>query len=749
MLEKPSVPEANRGTFELLHSKIQQQLYAMRWTELRPIQVDTIQEIILRKNNRIVISAQTAGGKTEAAFLPILSGIVENYSGSVQALYVGPLKALINDQFRRLEDLCQRASIPVHRWHGDVSQSAKNALIKKPSGVLLITPESLESLFVNRPQHINSLFARLAFIVIDEMHSFMGTERGAHLKSLICRAVPRTQEKVSLIGLSATLGDMNDACKWLCLYEDENVALIADDTDEKTIRYMIHGYLRSKSERVEEEENTDGSYGKVFKPDVTSADERLAEDIYKAFNGKTALIFANSKAKLEFYADLVRRRTERKRLPNSFRVHHGSLGKSEREDTEEDLRSNRATAVFCSSTLEMGIDIGNVSIVGQIGSPWSVNSLIQRLGRSGRQYDQASVMRMLIEEYEPDDSTPLIKRLYPNLLQAVGMSELMLEKWCEPPELNRIHASTFVHQIMSIIAEVGGISADKLFDILIERGAFSNISKNMFIHILHSLGDNDIIEQIPEGDLILGLEGEKIVRRFDFYAAFRVDEELRVMHKDRCIGSVLLNSGTGAEGFIILAGRRWKIIEVDMKRREIMVVPSRGGRLPFFSGGQGPDIHTRIRQKMREVLFSDKVPLYLDPKAGELLEYAREVAINAKLDERDIYKEGSNIIWFTWTGSRINRTLMGLGRFYGELNVLDDGIALTFEDASIEEIKMKYRGFLKRCPPAEELAVYFPTLIQEKFDEYLSDGILAQVFAHNYLDINGALNLIVKLINSP
>ncbi|MCD6325940.1 DEAD/DEAH box helicase [bacterium] len=736
------MPEGNQKAFGLLHPSIQRKLYDMKWTELRPIQVDTIREIILAKSSRIVISAQTASGKTEAAFLPILSEIANECSGGVRALYIGPLKALINDQFRRLEDLCQRASIPVWRWHGDVGQSSKRALIKTPSGVLLITPESLESLFINRPQHIDKLFRRLSFVVIDEMHSFMGTERGAHLKSLIHRLAPRSKEKLSVIGLSATLGDMKHACDWVRLNQTEGAFLIEDETEEKTIRYMVHGYLRepSRGKEASDEENCEGCG-----PEATAADEAMASDIYEAFKNKTALIFANSKSKLEFFADRVRRISQRKGLLSPFRVHHGSLGKGVREDAEDDLRSNRPTSVFCSSTLEMGIDVGNVSIIGQIGPPWSVSSLIQRLGRSGRGPEQPSIMRVFIDEYESGNSTPIIRRLYPSLLQAIAMSELMLQKWCEPPDLDRIHASTLIHQIMSVIAETGGVKTDRLHQKLIKNGVFKNVSKDMFIRVLRCLGDKDVIEQMSEGDLILGIEGERVVRRFDFYAAFRVDDEVRVMHKSKCIGSVLLYPSLAADGFIILAGRRWKILEVDRKRREILVTPSKGGRLPFFSGSHGPDVHPAVRQKMREVLFSDKSIPYLDPKASELLEYARAVADDSKLSEACFSKDESTITWFTWTGSRINRTLMALGHFYGDMHISDEGIALNFERTSAERICEAYRGFLESCPTAVELAASFPCLQQEKFEHYLSDALLAEVFADSNLDIDGAKRIIEHL----
>ena len=227
---------------QLLHPEMQEQLYHMNWRELKPIQSSAIQQII-EGDGHLIISAPTAGGKTEAAFLPILSVILGDYSDGVRAVYVGPLKALINDQFRRLEDLCQKSDIPVHKWHGDVSAAAKKELAKNPTGVLLITPESIESLFINYPDRLGDMFKRLAFVVVDELHSFLGTERGASLHSLLARLVSRSQLRVRLVALSATFGQdegVQAARSWLSLRDGERVApSIVEPPGGKTLRYQV------------------------------------------------------------------------------------------------------------------------------------------------------------------------------------------------------------------------------------------------------------------------------------------------------------------------------------------------------------------------------------------------------------------------------------------------------------------------------------------------------------------------------
>lgn len=731
------------SAFQWLHSALQEQLYRMRWTQLRPIQVEAI-HALLSGSDHLIVSANTAGGKTEAAFLPILSRIVEEGRPGLRAVYVGPLKALINDQFRRLEDLCTTAEIPVHKWHGDVGRDKKKSFLQNPSGVLLITPESVESLFINHPHRLDMLFSDLSFIVIDELHTFIGSERGAHLKSLLARMMQKAREPIRLVGLSATLGDVCLAARWMCPKEPESVRIIADSA-AKTIKYVIKGYLRSggKPDSVAElDEERDGG-DEVDAPLETEADYALAEDLICAFSAKTALIFANNKARLEFYADLVSRTCQRTRRPDTFRIHHGSLSKAEREETEEALRSTFPTTTFCSATLELGIDVGNVAAVGHIGAPWSVNSLTQRLGRSGRRDGEASVMLVHVQEDEPTAQTGLVDRLFPELLQAVAMTELLLEKWCEPPDWNRLHLSTLVQQVLSVVAETGGASAVTLHDRLVVRGAFADLPKDVFIRVLRDIGASDLLEQTPEGDLILGLVGERIVRSADFYAAFVTNEEYKVICAGHVIGTVTSVPGMGADGFLILAGRRWRILEVNSEHKDILVEPAKGGRLPYFKGASGADIHPRVREKMREVLGNESMPGYLNPKAEEMLRMAREVGRGLGLPGLSLIRDGVDLWWFTWTGSRIHRTLAALGQHYAGLDVQDEGIALRFERTTEADVRHAYLALAESCPSAEEIAARLPVRVTEKYDSFLSDDLQCLLYARNCLDCNGARTVIV------
>ncbi|WP_321505944.1 DEAD/DEAH box helicase [uncultured Methanoregula sp.] len=688
----------------------------MRWEELRPIQVDAI-HAIFETNQNLIISAKTASGKTEAAFLPILSRIVDRKGPGISAIYVGPLKALINDQFQRLEKLCELAEIPVFKWHGDVGSSGKIKFLKNPLGVLLITPESIESLFINHPNELKRLFGSLSFIVIDEMHSFIGNERGAHLKSLLSRVKHKSPPGVRLIGLSATFGDNELAKKWLIPRKSESVTVITDPGEQKEIKYLVRGYVPKKFPNENEPEDEDP----------------VVLDVVNYFYGKTALIFVNSRERLELYTDKTRGYLERNGMPDMFRIHHGSLSKSEREETEDALKSNRPTATFCSSTLEMGIDVGNVSRIGQIGAPWSVNSLNQRLGRSGRKDSEASELIMFIPEGLPKDES-IIDRLHPELLRAVAMSELMIEKWNEPPQIDFFHYSTLIQQILSVIKEHGGVTAKDLFDTLISNGAFTNVRQSEFLQILRSMGAADLIDQDDRDVLILGLVGESIVSNFEFYSAFTTPREFSVIHKGRKIGSIQSTPDLETREFLILAGRRWEILNVDFEKEVILVEPSKGGKVPKYFGGGGADIHRRIREKMHEVVLSDIIPTYLDKKAQMMLKKAQHAARSAGLATNPFVVDGAFTYWFTWTGSAKHRTLFTLGREFGGMKVEDEEIALKFKGVSPAQILEKYRALVENCPSPEEIAEKFQGRTSEKYDQYVPESLQIAAYAKRYID---------------
>ncbi|HBN76097.1 MAG TPA: DEAD/DEAH box helicase [Planctomycetaceae bacterium] len=717
---------SNHPAYEKLAPSIQRALYKKGWETLRPLQEQAI-HILCGTESDLLISAQTAAGKTEAAFLPILSLIQPNSMGSVRAIYVGPLKALINDQFRRLEDLCQYAEIPVHRWHGDVSSKSKKELVKCPGGVLLITPESLESIFINRSESLRHLFHSLSYIVLDEVHSMHGSERGTHLRSLLSRLDHYTITQPRLVGLSATIGAPEQTCHWMRPDQPERVKLLLDENNQKSVRFGLFAYFQDN------EELSDDS--KLDESKTATGKQALINHVFQSFSREKNLIFVNARAGVEFYTDELNRRAKSMGKHGQFLIHHGSLSKEIRQHTEKMMLGRRPYSTVCSATLELGIDIGNVRSIAQIGCPWSVSSLLQRLGRSGREEGASQRMQLYVVEPLPIGKNEA--KYYPELIQAIALTELMLEKWVEPPLSAVGDLSTLIHQVLSLITETGGVSALMLYRRLIKAGAFRSVPQEVFIRLLKKMGQEDLVEQTEEGDLILGLKGEIIVRSHDFYAAFSSTPEFRVVFQSRPLGRLPTIYVPEVGSHLLLAGRRWRVLEVDHTRREIAVKPAQGRKQPLFTGGNGV-IHRRVRQKMRDVLSDQAVYAYLNPTGKELLEAARQEFVSKRLQQTDLLPlSDSKTIWFPWTGSHIQSTLVALLKHH-RMKVTEGLFSLEIE-MSETHFRNALRKIVNNLPKPELIAPLLSHSVEaRKYDEFLDDWLREWSICQDIIDLEGA-----------
>lgn len=703
-----------------LDPRIQRWVWEKRWTELRDIQEETI-ATVLDGDDDLLVAAATASGKTEAVFLPLCSLATASRKAGLQVLYVSPLKALINDQFNRLEGLCGGLDLPVHRWHGDVGQGSRRALLGSPSGVLLITPESLEAFFVLRGPSLKKLFAALEAVVVDEVHSFIGRERGRQLQSLLHRIEVVVKRRVRRAGLSATLGDMGLAAEFLRPGNGEQVKQIVSSASGQEIRLQIRGY-RDIPATPEEPGIADAS------GHVTNAPGAIAEHLFATVRGSDNLVFANSRREVEEYTDALRRLAARDRLPDVFWPHHGSLSKAIREDAEDRLKKDEgAITVVCTSTLELGIDIGSVTSVAQIGPPPSVASLRQRLGRSGRRGDPA-ILRIYVAEESLQADTPPQDQLRAGLVQAIAMTELLIEGWCEPPEVRSIHLSTLIQQLLSLLAQHGGARADQAWRVLCETGPFREVDTNLFASFLRQLGQQGVLMQASDGSLLPGPEGERIINHHGFYAAFATPEEYRVLASGKELGTLPIDF-TLIEGmYLIFAGRRWRVEGIDEVHKIIEVTPASGGQPPRF-GSSGNAIHDRVRERMKAIYAATNWPAFLDPVARDLLSEARENFRRLRLDELSLVEWGRDTVVFPWADDRVHTTLALLLAARG-LSVMPDGIALTVVGVGPERAAECFRD-VAEAPIANptDLARMAPNRAREKYDYLLGDELLALAFA--------------------
>ncbi|MCL2723600.1 MAG: DEAD/DEAH box helicase [Polyangiaceae bacterium] len=726
------------GAFELLHPRIQQTLWDMKWTELHPVQVRAIEH--LRAGGRdCVISSPTASGKTEAAFLPVLSAIADEPTGSVRAMYIGPLKALINDQFRRLEDLCERLNMPVHKWHGDVDAAARRRLTTTPSGVLLITPESLEAMFVLRATRMPSIFSRLEYVVIDELHAFLESERGAQIRSQLHRLRIRAGCNPIRIGLSATIAEPERALAWL-RPDGEPATLIADSGGESALAIRVRGIW--KPARAEERGEDDDD--RVSDPSMVE----LSRGILLACHGKTNLVFANSKATIEQLADELATQGAAMHLPDEIVVHHGSLSKEQREYAEARLQDQRPCTAVCSNTLEMGINIGEVDEIVQVAAPWSVASLVQRLGRSGRHSGKRRTLRAYFMERANHENLDLWERLHLGFLQGVAIIELMLERFLEPPNTERAHLSTLIHQTISMIAETGGQAAYALYERVTAGRAFGAVERQDFAELLRELGRRKVIEQAEDGTLVLGEAGERLVEHYSFYPAFVAPSELRVISGGNLIGTIPMPPPPGEH--LILAGRRWRVDQVDAARREVLVSPAKGRKPPWFLSLPGV-VHGAVHEKMRELLVGSTIPAYLDATAVEMLTDARAAARQWAGFQPSVQDFLGGFRLFVWKGSRIQQTL-AIALSVATLRYRDYDVGFDVF-AGRSELLAALDSFA-RTPNEAALAAYadeqllLRELGREKFESYIPANQWRRNFVREQLDISGAVEVATELANA-
>jgi ATP-dependent helicase Lhr and Lhr-like helicase len=737
MTSPASSSESRSSNIELLDERIQRWVWAKGWTSLRDAQELAI-PILLEGQKDVIIAAATASGKTEAAFLPILSKLVRNGEEMGVALYISPLKALINDQWGRLDQLCEELEVPVVPWHGDISPTRKRRFMKRPQGVLLITPESLEAMFVLRGHEVRRFFGELEYVVVDELHAFIGSDRGKQLQSLLQRIEAAIDRRVPRVGLSATLGDMGLAARFL-RPAGAVAEVISSTAAGQELKVQLRGYLIEGMQETLVPESEQAA--------ESAAHASIADHLFKVLHGSNNLLFPNSRSKVEYYSDLLRRRCEREGIPNEFWPHHGSLSREIREDTEAALKAgDRPATAICTTTLELGIDIGAVRSVAQVGPPPSVAALRQRLGRSGRRPGEAAILRAYVMEHAVTAESPLSDRLREGLVQSTATIRLLLERWFEPPRAGGLHLSTLVQQVLSMIAERGGVSAAEASRTLVVDGPFAGLKPRQLAALLREMGRRELVVQDSSGALLLGQLGERLVGSHDFYAAFASSEEWQIVQDGRALGTLPIDSPVFEGMCIIFGGRRWKILNVCAEPAVLTVAPDPSGRPPMFDSGR-PMVHERIRVEMRKILGEDGEIGFLDAGAQGLLREARKFYRDARLAERMVVMDGKTVLLLSWAGDFANNALVLLLRSLGLETGSNDGLVVRCEgwgldrlvDACSDIVDLDEVDLLAMLKDVENIG-------QSKWDWALPRELLVQSYASMHLDIAAAKEVAARLM---
>lgn len=732
---------------------VQEYIYQNHWENLRSIQVAAA-DAIFNTDENVLLTASTASGKTEAAFFSIITLFSEDMPSSVGCIYIGPLKALINDQFSRLNDLCAEADIPVWHWHGDVAQSHKAKLMRHPSGILQITPESLEALLLHKHAAIAKLFGDLRFVVIDEVHSLLRGDRGGQTLCLIERLSRIAGVNPRRIGLSATIGDPEGTGEFLSLGTGRKTVIPKIDAKGSKWRLSMEHFYVKDAQAAEDKQIPDALPVLEEKTDdaPANADPGIGY-IFEHTRGKKCLVFVNSREECEMVTTTLRHYCELNHEPDRFLVHHGNLSASYRETAEGIMKDDsQYMTTVTTATLELGIDIGRLERAFQIDAPWTVSSFLQRMGRTGRR-ELPPEMWFVIREDEPEVRAMLPTTIPWKLLQGIALVQLYLEeRWVEPPRLDRLPFSLLYHQTMSTLASCGELSPRALADRVLRLHYFHRITQEDYRVLLRHLIATDHIQQTEQGGLIVGLAGERVINSFKFYGVFQESEEYTVRSESQELGTIVSPPPVGEK--LAIAGHVWQVLDVDHKRRLIYCRQVKGSVPAYF--GQCPgDLHTKILTRMRRVLQEGRQYPYLMKNAVARLEQARFTAAHSGAADKTLINLGGNM-WclLPWVGTY---TFLTMERFLKikcadrlGLRNLDSARPFFIQFTMKADDATFFRVLAEEIrKPIDPMELVYPKELPlfDKYDEYLPEELVKKGFALGVLDVDGLREKVLRWEN--
>ena len=690
---------------------VQDFIYEHDWESLRGIQVAAA-DAIFNTDENVLLTASTASGKTEAAFFPILTLLDEDPPASIGALYIGPLKALINDQFLRLNDLCEEARIPVWHWHGDVSSSHKRRLLKEPGGILQITPESLEALLLHKHAAVGRLFGDLRFVVIDEVHSLLRGDRGGQTLCLIERLSRMAGVNPRRIGLSATIGDPERTGAFLSAGTGRGCIIPRFQEPRRTWRLSMEHFYTTGPQ----------------------APERV--------------VAATGPVEAEAVCSTLRGYCEANHEPDRFLIHHGNISSSFREMAEELMRDpERLDTTVTTATLELGIDIGRLERAFQLNAPFTVSSFLQRMGRTGRRGEPPE-MHFVMREEQPEPRSLMPETVPWELIQGIALVQLYREeKWVEPPQLDRLPYSLLYHQVMATLASCGELSPAELARRVLTLSYFHRVSVDDLRELLHHLIEIGHVETTEGGGLIVGIAGERVTNTFKFYAVFQENEEFTVRSESAELGTIVNPPPAGER--IAIAGHCWLVEEVDWKRHLVYCTQVKG-RVPAYFGDCPGDINTHVLERMKRALEEHEAYPYLLGNARARLAQARHVTENAGVagpHARPLINLGGDT-WalFPWLGSYAFLALERLLKIKCKdalgIRGLDPSRPYFMqlrmrEDVTEEEFFTVVADAAEQDFPAIDLVYPGEVPYFDKYDEYVPESLVRKGFAEGVLDIAG------------
>lgn len=619
------------SAFDQLDPLVQHHIVnTLGWRDLRPLQEQCIEPI--HAGEHCLLLAPTAGGKTEAATFPILSRICgKNWTG-LSALYVCPLKALLNNLHERLEEYCRMVGKRCDLWHGDIGPSKRNRIKSNPPDILLTTPESLEVMLISAKTDGREMLRSVRSVIIDEIHSFAGDDRGWHLLSVLERIGRLAGRELQRIGLSATVGNPDELLQWLAGHCEGQRRVIQPTSPGATAQTDVQ-------------------------LDYVGSLNNAAVVISRMFRGEKRLVFCDSRSRVEELGNELRR------LGVSVFLSHSSLSAEERRTSEQAFAQAQDCVIVATSTLELGIDVGDLDRVVQIDAPSTVASFLQRLGRTGR---RSGTLRNCLFLATSENA----------LLRAGALLDLWESGFVETvaPPARPLHL--FAQQLMALSLQEGGIGIRDWQDWIGRLPAFGRENPELLERIVAHLLEHQIL--YSDGiRLSVGDAGEDLYGRRHFMelmSVFTSDPVFKVLHGRKELGTVdqitFLRHRGDEPAVLSMGGRSWVVILLDWDRREAFVVPSESkGKSQWQGGRLGMSGH--FARAVHELLASEVISERWTHRAREAFASIRKEYEFLRLEDDVILadRENNEVRWFTFAGAVLNTAISDVIKAQGFVNV--------------------------------------------------------------------------------
>lgn len=675
--------------FERLHPSLRYHVVnTLGFNGLRPVQELSIDAILDGANS--VILAPTAGGKTESAILPLTSLMLSETRPPISVLYVCPIRALLNNQEARLERLLGMVGRRVFKWHGDVGPSARKRMQKDPPDLLMTTPESLEVMLMSSRVAQEVVFGHVQAVVIDEVHAFAGDDRGGHLMAVLERVTAFCKRDIQRIGLSATVGNPADILPWL-------------QGSSKRPQRLVDPPRPPSNAQVE--------------VDFVGSLPNAAKVIGNLHFGRKRLVFADGRGVVEEIGQHLHAAGVR------TAVIHSSLAAKEREDAERAFADWPDGVIVATSAMELGIDIGDLDHVLQIGAPSTVSAFLQRMGRTGRRGGTTPNCTFLT--LERDDARSLV--------QAAGLVRLWRAGFVEPITPDRRACHLLAHQLLALAVQEVGVPVSDWWAWIGAAAPFSEISSEDRDAVLTHMLSNEILAS-EGGRLTLGEAGAKRYGRrhfFELYAVFSSPRSIKVLVGNTELGTVdplLLMAREGRPRILSLAGRSWRVTHVDWDRSRCIVEPSREpGRSAWL--GEPRILSKALASAMRDVLLTDDEDATWSQRARRAMAGVRAQHEFLRNGSRVHDQPDGTIEWWTFAGGRANHLLAA---------TIEETLG---EKVTADSLRVRIDGEAARAPAAARAAIH---ALPERLDDALAARLASSRPRGNLSKFQPCLPMVVE-----